>query len=204
VVSWGQFDVACARSRWASEVLVGSGMAGMGDVLPAPPRHSPGTGVFGCMIGEAIHTVRLWRDRYARECPAGLADRRRSGRPPTFTPVHRRAAAEVELPGPGRQRHRPGHRHPDPGHRDPPDPCRRRHQTPAVPVVAVSTRPGLRRQGQPGPSRAPGLYSRVRDGSPPGDDEYEISCDEKTSIQHPARLAGSRLKTPEGLTAQTT
>jgi transposase len=38
-------------------------------------------------------TVRLWRGRYADEGMAGLADRRRSGRPPRFTPVQ---AAEVK------------------------------------------------------------------------------------------------------------
>jgi hypothetical protein len=34
VVSWGQLALACARSRWASEVLVDSGMAGMSDIMP--------------------------------------------------------------------------------------------------------------------------------------------------------------------------
>jgi len=43
--------------------------------------------------GVAADTVRLWRGRYADEGMAGLADRRRSGRPPRFTPVQ---AAEVK------------------------------------------------------------------------------------------------------------
>ena len=37
--------------------------------------------------GLVADTVRLWRGRYADEGIAGLADRRRSGRPPRFTPV---------------------------------------------------------------------------------------------------------------------
>jgi transposase len=36
--------------------------------------------------GVTIDTVRRWRDRYADEGLTGLADRRRSGRPPRFTP----------------------------------------------------------------------------------------------------------------------
>ena len=43
--------------------------------------------------GVVADTVRLWRGRYADEGMAGLADRRRSGRPPRFTPVQ---AAEVK------------------------------------------------------------------------------------------------------------
>ncbi|WP_329081404.1 MULTISPECIES: helix-turn-helix domain-containing protein [unclassified Streptosporangium] len=37
--------------------------------------------------GVRVDTVRLWRGRYAEEGLAGLADRPRSGRPRTFTPV---------------------------------------------------------------------------------------------------------------------
>src|SRR4051812_16809698 len=40
-----------------------------------------------------VDTVRRWRGRYADEGLAGLADRRRSGRPPRFTPVQ---VAEVK------------------------------------------------------------------------------------------------------------
>ena len=38
---------------------------------------------------QAVHidTVRYWRGRYADEGLPGLADRRRTGRPPRFTPV---------------------------------------------------------------------------------------------------------------------
>jgi hypothetical protein len=43
--------------------------------------------------GVVADTVRLWRGRYADEGMAGLAGRRRSGRPPRFTPVQ---AAEVK------------------------------------------------------------------------------------------------------------
>jgi transposase len=37
--------------------------------------------------GVTVDTVRRWRGRYAEHGLAGLADRRRSGRPPRFTPV---------------------------------------------------------------------------------------------------------------------
>jgi transposase len=36
-----------------------------------------------------VDTVRKWRGRFAAEGPAGLIDRKRSGRPPRFTPVQR-------------------------------------------------------------------------------------------------------------------
>jgi Winged helix-turn helix len=36
--------------------------------------------------GVSVDTVRLWRSRYADEGVKGLADRRRSGRPPRLTP----------------------------------------------------------------------------------------------------------------------
>ena len=43
--------------------------------------------------GVTVDTVRRWRGRYADEGLPGLADRRRSGRPPRFTPVQ---VAEVK------------------------------------------------------------------------------------------------------------
>jgi hypothetical protein len=43
--------------------------------------------------GVVADTARLWRGRYADDGMAGLADRRRCGRPPRFTPVQ---AAEVK------------------------------------------------------------------------------------------------------------
>lgn len=52
MVSWGQFAVAWARSRWASEVLVDSGMAGMNDIMPLWRVIRLAWAVFGCMIGE--------------------------------------------------------------------------------------------------------------------------------------------------------
>jgi hypothetical protein len=44
-------------------------------------------------LGISVDTVRKWRGRYAVEGRDGLADRPRSGRPPTFTPVQ---VAEVK------------------------------------------------------------------------------------------------------------
>jgi transposase len=43
--------------------------------------------------GVTVDTARRWRGRYADEGMAGLADRRRSGRPPRFIPVQ---VAEVK------------------------------------------------------------------------------------------------------------
>jgi transposase len=44
-------------------------------------------------LGISVDTVRTWRNRYAAQGRDGLADRPRSGRPPTFTPVQ---VAEVK------------------------------------------------------------------------------------------------------------
>jgi transposase len=46
-------------------------------------------------VGQGVHvdTVRLWRGRYAEQGLPGLTDRRRSGRPPRFTPAQ---VAEVK------------------------------------------------------------------------------------------------------------
>ena len=77
--------------------------------------------------GVHVDTVRYWRGRYADEGITGLADRRRSGRPPRFTavqvaevkalacqlpaetglPLSRYPAIPLELPGPGRRSRRP-------------------------------------------------------------------------------------------------
>jgi transposase len=47
-----------------------------------------------------VDTVRKWRGRFAAEAMAGLIDRKRSGRPPRFTPVQRAqvTAMACELP----------------------------------------------------------------------------------------------------------
>jgi len=144
--------------------------------------------------GVVADTARLWRGRYAREGLAGLADRRRSGRPPKFTPVQ---VAEIkalacQLPA---ETGAPLSRWTCPDLAA----CavsqgiaagisastiRRILATDAIkpwqyrswlfirdPDFAVKA------------GRVLDLYSRVWDGSPLGNDEYVISSDEKTSIQ---------------------
>ncbi|MFD8528685.1 helix-turn-helix domain-containing protein [Streptosporangium canum] len=43
--------------------------------------------------GLHLDTVRTWRDRFAQQGLPGLADRKRTGRPPTFSPLQ---AAQVK------------------------------------------------------------------------------------------------------------
>ena len=144
--------------------------------------------------GVVADTVRLWRGRYADEGMAGLADRRRSGRPPRFAPVQ---AAEVkavacQLPA---ETGAPLSR------RSCPDLAGEITGRGIAPAMSASTvrrilaadtiKPWQYRSWlfirDPGfaakATRALDLYARVFDGSPPGDDEYVISSDEKTSIQ---------------------
>ena len=138
---------------------------------------------------------------------AGLTDAPRSGRPPV---VHRRgpgrghragvraagrvrgAAVAVEQPGPGPRTGRPlaGR---GLGVHDPPVAGRRRAQALAAPVLDLSPRPALRRQGRP---RARPVR-RDWDGEPLGQDDYVLSADEKTCVQarcrcHPTAAARAR------------
>jgi hypothetical protein len=141
-----------------------------------------------------VDTVRTWRGRYAAEGRGGLADRPRSGRPPTFTPVQ---AAEVkalacQLPA---------------EHDVPlsvwscPELAREAVTAGIVNAVSASTvrrwlaedaikpwqhqswifirDPNFRVKA----SRVLDLYARVWEGVPLDPDEYVISSDEKTSIQ---------------------
>ena len=145
-------------------------------------------------LGISVDTVRTWRGRYAAEGRGGLADRPRSVRPPTFTPVQ---AAEVkalacQLPA---------------EHDVPlsvwscPELAREAVTAGIVNAVSASTvrrwlaedaikpwqhqswifirDPNFRVKA----SRVLDLYARVWEGVPLGPDEYVISSDEKTSIQ---------------------
>ncbi|HUD39239.1 MAG TPA: helix-turn-helix domain-containing protein [Streptosporangiaceae bacterium] len=157
-------------------------------------------------------TVRLWRGRYARE---GLADRSRSGRPATFTPVQ---VAEIkalacQLPT---ETGAPLSRWSCQdlaaravsrgitaaiGHGDAPDPGRRRHQALAIPVLAVPRDPDFAAKA----GRVLGLYSRVWDDKPFGDHEYVISSDEKTPSRPAAAAASpSRRESPAPCAATAT
>ena len=144
--------------------------------------------------GVVADTVRLWRGRYADEGMAGLPGRHRSGRPPRFTPVQ---AAEVkalacQLPA---ETGVPLSRWSCP---DLAGEITGRGIAPTMPASAVrrilaagTIKPWQYRSWlfirDPGfaarATRVLDLYARVFDGSPPGDDEYVISSDEKTSIQ---------------------
>lgn len=144
--------------------------------------------------GVVADTARLWRGRYADEGMAGLADRRRSGRPPRFTPVQ---SAEVkalacQLPA---ETGVPLSRWSCP---DLAGEITGRGIAPAMSASTVrrilaadSIKPWQYRSWlfirdpdfAAKATRVLDLYARVFDGSPPGDDEYVISSDEKTSIQ---------------------
>jgi transposase len=144
--------------------------------------------------GVAADTVRLWRGRYADEGMAGLADRRRSGRPPRFTPVQ---SAEVkalacQLPA---ETGAPLSRWSCP---DLAGEITGRGIAPAMSastvrrILAADTiKPWQHRSWlfirdpdfAAKATRVLDLYARVFDGSPLGDGEYVISSDEKTSIQ---------------------
>jgi hypothetical protein len=191
--------IVTAAERRRLEKLAYSHTAGYQQVIRARIVPGAARGYSNAEIsrrrGVAADTVRLWRGRYADEGMAGLADRRRSGRPPRFTPLQ---SAEVkalacQLPA---ETGAPLSRWSCPdlageitgrgiapamsAPRRPPDPGRRHDQALAVPVLAVHPRPRLRRQGHPGPGP---VRARVFGGSPLADGEYVISSDEKTSIQ---------------------
>ena len=141
-----------------------------------------------------VDTVRKWRGRFAAEGMDGLADRKRSGRPPVFTPVQ---AAEVkalacQLPA-------------ETGVPlsvwSCPDLARAAVAAGISDTLSASTvrrwlcadaikpwqhrswifirDPDFRLKA----GRVLDLYARVWEGRPLGEDEYVISSDEKTSIQ---------------------
>jgi transposase len=144
--------------------------------------------------GVVVDTVRTWRGRYADEGVAGLADRPRSGRPPTFTAVQ---VAEVkalacQLPA---ETGLPLSRW------SCPDLAAEVVKAGIAPAMSSSTvrrmlaadtiKPWQYRswlfirdpQFAAKATRVLNLYARIWDGAPLGDDEYVISSDEKTSIQ---------------------
>jgi transposase len=144
--------------------------------------------------GVAADTVGLWRGRYADEGTAGLAGRRRPGRPPRFTPVQ---AAEVkalacQLPA---ETGLPLSRWSCPdlaGEITGQGIAQAMSASTVRRILAAGTiKPWQYRSWlfirDPGfaakATRVLDLYARVFDGSPPGDDEYVTSSDEKTSIQ---------------------
>ena len=141
-----------------------------------------------------VDTVRTWRDRYADHGIAGLKDRRRSGRPPRFTPVQ---VAEIkalacQLPA---ETGTPLSKW------SCPDLAAEAVSRDICPSISASTVRRFLATDAIKPwqhqswifirdpdfaaraARVLDLYARVFDGRPLGEDEYVISSDEKTSIQ---------------------
>ena len=157
---------------------------------------------------QAVHidTVRYWRGRYADEGLPGLADRRRTGRPPRFTPVQ---IAEVkamacQLPA---ETGLPLSRW------SCPDLAGEVVDRGIIAAISASTIRRILAADALKPwqyqswifirdpnfavraTRVLDLYARTYDGVPLGADEYVISSDEKTSIQarcrcHPTLAPG--------------
>ncbi|MFJ2213776.1 helix-turn-helix domain-containing protein [Streptomyces sp. NPDC087864] len=113
--------------------------------------------------GLHLDTVRTWRNRFAALGLTGLADRKRSGRPPRFTALQaaqvkalarrlplrrRRATVALVVPGAGPRGHGARDRHVRAGlHRA--SPARPGHpQALAAPILDLHHRPGLPPQGQ--------------------------------------------------------
>jgi transposase len=144
--------------------------------------------------GMTVDTVRLWRGRYADEGMKGLADRRRSGRPPTFTPlqVAEIKALACQLPA---ETGVPLSRWTCP------DLAGEIVGQGIAPAISASTVRRILAADALKPwqyqswifirdpnfaaraTRILDLYARIFDGRPLADDEYVISSDEKTSIQ---------------------
>jgi transposase len=144
--------------------------------------------------GLHLDTVRTWRARFAQQGLPGLTDRKRTGRPPAFSPLQ---AAQVkalacQLPA---ETGVPLARW------SAPDLAREAIERGIAPFVSASTvrrwlaedalkpwqyrswifitDPDFRAKAQ----RVLDLYARTWQGEPLGADEYVISADEKTSIQ---------------------
>ncbi|MEV0424842.1 IS630 family transposase [Streptosporangium canum] len=156
--------------------------------------------------GLHLDTVRTWRGRFVEEGLPGLADRKRSGRPPSFTALQTAQvkALACQLPA---ETGAPLSRW------SCPELAREavaRHIAPALSASTVRrwlhedaikpwqhrswifiTDPGFRARA----ARVLDLYARIWQGQPLGADEYVISADEKTSVQarcrcHPTLAPG--------------
>ena len=157
--------------------------------------------------GVTVDTVRRWRGRYAEHGLAGLTDRRRSGRPPRFTPVQiaEIKALACQLPA---ETGTPLSRWCCP------DLAAEVIDRGIVPAISASTVRRILAADTLKPwqyqswifIRAPDfaakatrvldLYARTYQGIALGEDEYVISSDEKTSIQarcrcHPTLAPGA-------------
>ncbi|MFD7528097.1 MULTISPECIES: helix-turn-helix domain-containing protein [unclassified Streptomyces] len=156
-------------------------------------------------VGVHVDTVRRWRGRFAEKRLPGLADRKRTGRPPSFTALQTAqvAAPACQLPA---ETGVPLSRW------SCPELAREAVERGIAPFLSASTvrrwltrdalkpwqhrswifitDPGFRSKAE----RVLDLYAHTWNGTPLGADEYVISADEKTSIQarcHPT-LAPAR------------
>ncbi|MGF7237718.1 MAG: helix-turn-helix domain-containing protein, partial [Frankia sp.] len=145
-------------------------------------------------VHTTVDTVRTWRGRFADQGIEGLTDRKRSGRPTRFTPlqVAEVTALACQLPA---ETGTPLSRW------SCPELAREAVDRGVAPALSASTvrrwlaqasiKPWQYRswifvrdpEFRPKAARVLGLYARTFDGTPLRDDEYVISCDEKTSIQ---------------------
>ncbi|PZG99643.1 IS630 family transposase [Streptomyces sp. NTH33] len=157
-------------------------------------------------VGVHVDTVRRWRGRFAEKRLPGLADRKRTGRPPSFTPLQTAqvAALACQLPA---ETGMPLSRWPCP------ELAREAVERGIAPFLSSSTvrrwltrdalKPwqhrswifitdsGFRAKAE----RVLDLYAHTWNGTPLAADEYVISPDEKTSIQarcrcHPTLAPG--------------
>lgn len=187
-----------AAERHRLKALAYSHTAGYQQVIRARIVRDAAHGYSNAKIARrhrvTIDTVRCWRGRYADEGLAGLADRRRSGRPPRFTPVQ---VAEVkamacQLPA---ETGLPLSRWSCP---DLAGEVIDRGIAPAISpstirrILAADTLKPWQYQSwifirDPDfavkATRVLGLYARTYNGIALGPDEYVLSSDEKTSIQ---------------------
>ncbi|WP_425247161.1 IS630 family transposase [Streptomyces sp. NEAU-NA10] len=157
-------------------------------------------------VGVHVDTVRTWRSRFAEQGMPGLADRKRTGRPPTFTSLQATQvkALACQLPA---ETGAPLSRWTTP------ELAREAVKRGIAPSLSASTvRRWLARDAlkpwqhrswifvtdpdfRPKAERVLDLYARTWNGEPLGADEFVISADEKTSIQarcrcHPTLAPG--------------
>lgn len=187
-----------AAERHRLKALAYSHTAGYQQVIRARIVRDAARGYSNATIarrqGVTVDTVRRWRNRYAEEGMAGLTDRRRSGRPPRFSPVQ---IAEVkalacQLPA---ETGTPLSKW------SCPELAREVIGRGICPAISASTVRRFLAADMIKPwqhqswifirdpdfatraTRVLDLYARVFDGQPLGEDEYVICADEKTSIQ---------------------
>ena len=145
-------------------------------------------------LGVTVDTVRTWRDRFAATGLDGLGDKKRSGRPPRFTPVQiaEVTALACQLPA---EANTPLSRW------SCPDLAREAVARGVADALSASTvrrwldqhaiKPWQHRSWifirdpdfAAKAARVLDLYAGVWDGQPLGDNDYVICADEKTSIQ---------------------